>query len=86
MEVKIPLVPATPRAILQRPKATLIQCQKVEASQDHNIPDYLPSDNSSSDKLPSDKSPSEIRPLELASVASEESDRSGPDQEISPSK
>ncbi|OWY95993.1 reverse transcriptase, partial [Phytophthora megakarya] len=38
MEVKIPLTPAvgrsgyeTPRAILQRPKTTLIQCRKVEA-------------------------------------------------------
>ncbi|OWZ00358.1 LOW QUALITY PROTEIN: hypothetical protein PHMEG_00028463, partial [Phytophthora megakarya] len=40
------------------------QCRKVEASQDQDIPDCLPSDNS-----PSDKSPSEIRPLDLASVA-----------------
>ncbi|OWZ00169.1 hypothetical protein PHMEG_00028708 [Phytophthora megakarya] len=62
MEVKIPLVPAmerpeyeTPRAILQRPKTTLIQCWKVEASQDQDIPDCLPSDNS-----PLDKSPWEI--------------------------
>ncbi|OWZ23105.1 LOW QUALITY PROTEIN: reverse transcriptase [Phytophthora megakarya] len=84
MEVKGPLVPAverpeyeTPRAILQRPKATLIQCRKVEASQDHqDIPDCLPSDESPSDKSPSDKSSSEIRPLDLASVASEESDLS----------
>ncbi|OWY93109.1 reverse transcriptase, partial [Phytophthora megakarya] len=73
MEVKIPLVPAverpeyeTPRAILQRSKTTLIQCRKVEASQDQDIPDCLPSD----------ESPSEIRPLDLASVASEESDLS----------
>ncbi|OWZ11645.1 hypothetical protein PHMEG_00015307 [Phytophthora megakarya] len=83
MEVKIPLVPAversgyeTPRAILQRPKATLIQYRKVGASQDQDIPDCLPSDNSPSDKPPSDKSPTEIRPLDLASVASEESDLS----------
>ncbi|OWZ02545.1 hypothetical protein PHMEG_00025874 [Phytophthora megakarya] len=52
MEVQIPLAPAverpeyeTPRAILQRPKATLIQCRKVEASQDQDIPDCLPSDD-----------------------------------------
>ncbi|OWZ03808.1 hypothetical protein PHMEG_00024396 [Phytophthora megakarya] len=82
-EVKIPLVPAverpeyeTPRAILQRPKATLIQCQKAEASQDQDISNCLPSDKSPSDKSPSDKSPSEIRPLDLASVASDESDLS----------
>ncbi|OWY98853.1 reverse transcriptase [Phytophthora megakarya] len=78
MEVKDPLVPAverpeyeTLRAILQRPKATLIQRRKVEASQDQDIPDCPPSDES-----PSDKSPSEMRPLDLASVASEESDLS----------
>ncbi|OWZ24298.1 hypothetical protein PHMEG_000717 [Phytophthora megakarya] len=78
MEVKIPLVPAversvyeTPRAIPQRPKTTSIQCRKVEASQDQDIPDCLPLDNS-----PSDNSPSEIRPLDLASVANEESDMS----------
>ncbi|OWY99701.1 hypothetical protein PHMEG_00029260 [Phytophthora megakarya] len=76
IEVKIPQVPAVGRpeyktscAILQRPKTTLIQCRKVEASQDQDIPDCLPSG-----KAPSDKSPSEIRPLDLASVASEESD------------
>ncbi|OWZ08209.1 hypothetical protein PHMEG_00019284 [Phytophthora megakarya] len=70
-DIKIPLVPAverseyeTLRAIPQRPKTTLIQCRKVEASQDQNMPDCLSSDNS----------PSEIRPLDLASVASEESD------------
>ncbi|OWZ07783.1 LOW QUALITY PROTEIN: reverse transcriptase [Phytophthora megakarya] len=78
MEVKIPLLPTverpqyeTPRAILQRPKTTLIQCRKVEASQDQGISDCLPSDES-----PSDKSPSENRPLDLASVACEESDLS----------
>ncbi|OWZ12184.1 hypothetical protein PHMEG_00014693 [Phytophthora megakarya] len=78
MEVKIPLAPAverseykTPRVILQRSKAMSIQCRKVEASEDQDMPLYLPSDNS-----PSDKSPSEIRPLDLASVASEESDLS----------
>ncbi|OWZ02625.1 LOW QUALITY PROTEIN: reverse transcriptase [Phytophthora megakarya] len=71
MEIKIPLVPAverseyeTPREIPQRPKMTSIQCWK--ASQDQGIPDCLPLD----------KSPSEIRPLDLASVASEESDLS----------
>ncbi|OWZ05239.1 hypothetical protein PHMEG_00022710 [Phytophthora megakarya] len=83
MEVKIPLEPAverpeykTPRAILQRPKMTLIQCRKVEGSQDQDIPDCLPSGKSPSDESPSDKSPSEIRPLDRASVASEESDLS----------
>ncbi|OWY97869.1 hypothetical protein PHMEG_00031494, partial [Phytophthora megakarya] len=51
MEVKNPLVLVverpeyeTPRAILQRPKATLIQRLKVEASQDQDIPDCPPSD------------------------------------------
>ncbi|OWZ02036.1 reverse transcriptase [Phytophthora megakarya] len=78
MEVKNPLVTVverpeyeTPRAILQRPKATLIQRLKVEASQDQDIPDCPPSDES-----PPDKSPSVMRPLDLASVASEESDLS----------
>ncbi|OWY93545.1 hypothetical protein PHMEG_00037025, partial [Phytophthora megakarya] len=78
MEAKIPLVPAvegteyeTPRMILQRPKTALIQCRKVEASQDQDIPDCPPSDES-----PSDNSPSAIRSLDLASVASEESDLS----------
>ncbi|OWY92151.1 hypothetical protein PHMEG_00038963, partial [Phytophthora megakarya] len=78
MGAKIPLVPAvertkyeTPRMTLQRPKTTLIQCRKVEASQDQDIPDCPPSDES-----PSDKSPSETRPLDLASVASEVSDLS----------
>ncbi|OWY90376.1 reverse transcriptase, partial [Phytophthora megakarya] len=79
MEVKIPLGTAverpeyeTSRAIIQRPKATLIQCRKVEASQDQDIPDCHPQ----TDKSLSDKSPSEIRPSELASIASEESDLS----------
>ncbi|OWZ01698.1 hypothetical protein PHMEG_00026866 [Phytophthora megakarya] len=83
MEVKNPLVPAverpeyeTPRAILQRPKATLIQCWKVEASQDQDIPDCPPTNESPSDKSPSDTSPSEMRPLDLASVLSEGSDLS----------
>ncbi|OWY96435.1 hypothetical protein PHMEG_00033298 [Phytophthora megakarya] len=83
MEVKIPLEPAverpeygTPRAILQRLRATLIQCRKVEASQDQDFPNCPPSDESPSDKSPSERSPSEIRPLDLASVASEESDLS----------
>ncbi|OWZ10249.1 reverse transcriptase [Phytophthora megakarya] len=73
MEIKIPVAPAversedeTPRVILQRPKTTSIQCRKVEAGQDQDI----------SDCLPSDKSPSETRPLDLASVANEESDLS----------
>ncbi|OWY96402.1 hypothetical protein PHMEG_00033335 [Phytophthora megakarya] len=51
MEVKTPLVPAVrrpeyeaPRAIFQRPRATLIQRQKVEVSQDQDIPDCPPSD------------------------------------------
>ncbi|OWZ05641.1 LOW QUALITY PROTEIN: hypothetical protein PHMEG_00022235 [Phytophthora megakarya] len=73
MEVEVPLVPAeerseyaTLRAIPQRSKAMMIQYRKAEASQDHNIPDCLPSD----------KSPSKIRPLDLASVASKESDLS----------
>ncbi|OWZ13761.1 reverse transcriptase [Phytophthora megakarya] len=57
----------TPRAILQRPKTTLIKCRKVETSDDKISP---------SDTSPSNKSPSEIQPLDLASVASEESDRS----------
>ncbi|OWY91607.1 hypothetical protein PHMEG_00039738 [Phytophthora megakarya] len=61
----------TPRATLQRPKATLIQRRKAEASQDRDIPDCPPSDES-----PPDKSPLEMRPLDLASVASEESDLS----------
>ncbi|OWY93908.1 hypothetical protein PHMEG_00036521 [Phytophthora megakarya] len=59
MEVKFPLVPAverpeyeTPRAILQRPKTTLIQCRKVQMSLDQDIPDCLPSDKSPSDKSP----------------------------------
>ncbi|OWY92014.1 hypothetical protein PHMEG_00039147, partial [Phytophthora megakarya] len=83
MEVKNPLVTVverpeyeTPRAILQRPKATLIQRLKVEASQDRDIPDCPPSDESPPDKSPSNKSPSEMRPLDLASIASEESDLS----------
>ncbi|OWZ03709.1 hypothetical protein PHMEG_00024509 [Phytophthora megakarya] len=80
MEIKITLAPAverpeykTPRAILQRPKTTSIQCRKVEVSQHQDIPDCLPSDHSPSDNSPSDNSPSEIGPLDLASVASEES-------------
>ncbi|OWZ03745.1 hypothetical protein PHMEG_00024469 [Phytophthora megakarya] len=83
MEVENPPTPAvkrpeyeTPRAILQRPKATLIRRQKVEASQDQDIPDYPPSDELPPEKSPSDESPSEMRPLDLASVASEESDLS----------
>ncbi|OWZ10923.1 reverse transcriptase [Phytophthora megakarya] len=83
MEIKIPLTPAVerhkyeaPRAMLQRPKTTLIQCRKVKASQGQDIPDHLPLDKSPSDKSPSDKSPSEIQLLDLASVASEESDLS----------
>ncbi|OWY90209.1 hypothetical protein PHMEG_00041771, partial [Phytophthora megakarya] len=82
-EAKNPLVPAverpeyeTPRAILQRPKVTLIQRQEVKASQDHDIRDCPPSDESPPDKSPSDKLPSEMRPLDLSSVASEESDLS----------
>ncbi|OWY90402.1 LOW QUALITY PROTEIN: hypothetical protein PHMEG_00041482, partial [Phytophthora megakarya] len=46
MEVENPPMPAVerpeyeaPRAILQRPKATLIQRQKIDASQDQDIPD-----------------------------------------------
>ncbi|OWZ16159.1 LOW QUALITY PROTEIN: hypothetical protein PHMEG_00010090 [Phytophthora megakarya] len=67
VEIKIPHTPAverpkyeTPRAILQRPKMTLIQCRKVETNQDQDVPDCQPSDSS-----PSDKSPSKIRPLDL---------------------
>ncbi|OWZ17895.1 hypothetical protein PHMEG_0008105 [Phytophthora megakarya] len=59
----------TPRSIFQRPKTTSIKCRKVETSEDQDIPDCLPSTGS-----PSDKSSPEIRPLDLASVASEESD------------
>ncbi|OWY94356.1 hypothetical protein PHMEG_00035938 [Phytophthora megakarya] len=77
-EVRNPPTPAverpeyeTPRTILQRPKTTLIQRQKVGASQDQDITDCPPSDES-----PPDKSPSEMRPLDLASVVSEESDLS----------
>ncbi|OWZ10752.1 hypothetical protein PHMEG_00016348 [Phytophthora megakarya] len=73
MEIKNPLISAverseyeTLRAILQRPKTTSIQCRKVETSQDQDISGCPPSDNS----------PSEIRQLNLASVASEESDLS----------
>ncbi|OWY93773.1 hypothetical protein PHMEG_00036704, partial [Phytophthora megakarya] len=83
MEVENPLTLAverpeyeTPRAILQRSKATLIQRRKVETSQDQDIPDCPPSDESPPDKSPSDNSPSEMRPLDLSSVASEESDLS----------
>ncbi|OWY92194.1 hypothetical protein PHMEG_00038900 [Phytophthora megakarya] len=83
MEIKIPLAPAverseyeTPRTILQRPKTMSIRCRKVDASQDHNISDCLRSDDSPPDKTPSNKWPSETRPLDLASVASEESDLS----------
>ncbi|OWY94904.1 reverse transcriptase [Phytophthora megakarya] len=83
IEGKNPLVPAvkrpeyeTPRAILQRPKGNVDQRQKVEASQDQDIPDCPPSDGSQPDKSPSDKSPSEMQPLDLAPVASEESDLS----------
>ncbi|OWY90776.1 hypothetical protein PHMEG_00040944 [Phytophthora megakarya] len=66
-EGKNPLVPEverpeydTPRTILQRPKATLIQRREVKAIQDHDIPDCPPSDESPPDKSPSDKSPSEM--------------------------
>ncbi|OWY98540.1 LOW QUALITY PROTEIN: hypothetical protein PHMEG_00030673 [Phytophthora megakarya] len=63
-EVKIPLDPRwsgpTPRAILKRPKATLIQRREVRASQDHDVPDCPPSDGSPSDKSPSGNSPSEM--------------------------
>ncbi|OWZ12057.1 reverse transcriptase [Phytophthora megakarya] len=59
VEGKIPLVPMVerpeyeaPRAILQRPKTRLIQCRKVETSQDQEMPDCLPSDKSPSDKSP----------------------------------
>ncbi|OWZ02238.1 hypothetical protein PHMEG_00026238 [Phytophthora megakarya] len=76
IEAKIPLVPAverpkyeTLRMILPRPNTTLIQRRKVEASQDQDIPDCSPSD-----EPPPNKSPSEIRSLDLAAVASEESD------------
>ncbi|OWY92695.1 hypothetical protein PHMEG_00038192, partial [Phytophthora megakarya] len=83
MEAENPPIPTverpeyeTPRAILQRPRITLIQRQEVEASQDQDIPDCSPSDETPPDKSPSDKSPSEMRSLDLASVASEESDLS----------
>ncbi|OWZ00679.1 reverse transcriptase [Phytophthora megakarya] len=83
MEIEAPLEPAverpeykTSRTILQRPKTTSTMCRKIEAGQDQDVPDCLPSDNSLSDMSPSDKSSSEIRPLDLASVASEESDLS----------
>ncbi|OWY92693.1 hypothetical protein PHMEG_00038194 [Phytophthora megakarya] len=59
MEPEVQLEPA-------RPKTTSIKCRKVEASQDQDVADCLPSDNSLSDKSPSDKSPSEIRPLDPA--------------------
>ncbi|OWZ00830.1 reverse transcriptase [Phytophthora megakarya] len=59
MEVENPPMPAVEqpeyeilRAILQRPKATLIQRRKVEASQDQDIPDCPPSDKSPPDKSP----------------------------------
>ncbi|OWY95500.1 hypothetical protein PHMEG_00034483 [Phytophthora megakarya] len=83
VEVENPPIPAmerpeyeTPRAILQRPRTALIQRQKVEASQDQDIPDCSLSDETPPEKSPSDKSPSEVRSLDLASVASEESDLS----------
>ncbi|OWY92910.1 hypothetical protein PHMEG_00037881, partial [Phytophthora megakarya] len=83
MEVENPLMLTverpeyeTSRAILQRPKVTLIQRRKVEASRDQDIPDCPPSDEPPPDKSPSDKLPSEMRPWDLASVASEESDLS----------
>ncbi|OWZ12287.1 hypothetical protein PHMEG_00014576 [Phytophthora megakarya] len=83
MGIEAPLEPAverpeyqTPHTILQRPKTTSIKCRNVEASQDQDVPDCLPSDNSPSDKSSSDKSTSKTRPLDLASVASEESDLS----------
>ncbi|OWZ13701.1 hypothetical protein PHMEG_00012928 [Phytophthora megakarya] len=45
MEAKIPLAEyEAPRMILQRPKTTLIQRRKVEASQDQDFPDCPPSD------------------------------------------
>ncbi|OWZ07518.1 reverse transcriptase [Phytophthora megakarya] len=40
----------TPRTVLQRPKTTAIKCRKFEASQDQDIPDCLPSNNSPSVK------------------------------------
>ncbi|OWY93365.1 hypothetical protein PHMEG_00037268, partial [Phytophthora megakarya] len=83
MEIENPPIPAverpeyeTPRTILQRPKTTLIQRQKAEASQDQDIPDCSLADEAPPDKSPSDKSPSEMRSLDLAAVASEESDLS----------
>ncbi|OWY97075.1 reverse transcriptase, partial [Phytophthora megakarya] len=55
VEVENPPIPAverpeyeTPRAILQRPRTTLIQCREVEASQDQDIPDCSLSDEASS--------------------------------------
>ncbi|OWZ20867.1 LOW QUALITY PROTEIN: reverse transcriptase [Phytophthora megakarya] len=65
-----------PRTILKRPKMTSIKCRKIETSQDQDVPDSLPTDNSPPDISPSEKPSSEIRPLDLASVAREVSDRS----------
>ncbi|OWY92290.1 hypothetical protein PHMEG_00038771, partial [Phytophthora megakarya] len=83
VEVENPPIPAverpeyeTPRVILQRPRTTLIQRQEVEANLDQDILDCSLSDEAPPDKSPSDKSPSEMRLLDLASVASEESDLS----------
>ncbi|OWY96950.1 reverse transcriptase, partial [Phytophthora megakarya] len=80
VEVENPPIPAvkrpeyeTPRTILQRPRTTLIQRREVEASQEQDIPDCSLSDEA---PAPSDKSPSDKRSLDLASVASEESDLS----------
>ncbi|OWY95498.1 LOW QUALITY PROTEIN: hypothetical protein PHMEG_00034486, partial [Phytophthora megakarya] len=80
VEVENPPIPAverpeyeTPRTILQRPRTTLIQRQKVKASQDQDIPDCSLFDEAPPDKSPSDKSPSEIEESDLSSIADEDS-------------
>ncbi|OWZ11771.1 hypothetical protein PHMEG_00015157 [Phytophthora megakarya] len=49
LEFEVPLK-QTPREILQRPNTTSIKCRNVEASQDQDVPDCLPSGNSPSDQ------------------------------------
>ncbi|OWY93899.1 hypothetical protein PHMEG_00036533 [Phytophthora megakarya] len=61
----------TQRTILQRPKTTSIKCREVEASQDQDVPDCLPSDNSPLENRLSDLAPVAIEESDLSSIADE---------------
>ncbi|OWZ17550.1 hypothetical protein PHMEG_0008502 [Phytophthora megakarya] len=60
--------------VIRRLKTTSIQCQKVKASQDQDIPDCLAFGQLTVGYVAVGQIGLEIRPLDLASVATEESD------------